>query len=164
MPNTLAISSRIVEDLYREALALSDDVRASFALSDQLERPQRAAIKTGDRRADPARLAYSREGLRTTTRMMHAIAWLLNHRAYFMAQMSEAQLRRHGRLSPDLLASVQADTPLLAPDIARLVERTCSFYERLLRLDEDWRLSQPETAPASAIERLRQRIENRLAS
>jgi len=47
-------------------------------------------------------------------------------------------------------------------EIADLVETTQRFYERLLRLDSRWRLS-GEVQP-SAIERLRERLERRLAS
>lgn len=148
------ISPRIVEALYCEALVLSDDVRAAFTLPGQYER--RAPEQ------DLGRIALSSEGLRTTTRMMHAIAWLLNHRAFFRGEIDETQLRRHGRLSPDMRRSDPAQTALLARPTAQLVEGTRRFYERLLRLDEAWRLSTP-VAP-SAIERLRERIEGRLAS
>jgi regulator of CtrA degradation len=81
-----------VEGLYCEALVLSDEVRAAFDLSGRIE-------DTGTH--EDARIALSCEALRTTTRMMHAVAWLLNHRAYFMGELSEFQLRRYGRLAPD---------------------------------------------------------------
>ena len=153
MCDPVTINSRIVEALYCEALALSDDVRAAFTLSGQYERA------TTDE--DLARVALSSEGLRTTTRMMHAIAWLLNHRAYFMGEISEFQLRRHGRLSHELCRSDPQQVARLDPEIARLVETTRCFYQRLLRLDQNWRLNNP--AATSPIENLRQRIEERLA-
>jgi regulator of CtrA degradation len=148
------ISPRILEALYCEALVLSDEVRGAFTLSCRIERI--------NREEDLARIALSSEGLRTTTRMMHAIAWLLNHRAYFLGEINEAQLRRHGRLSPDMRQSDPVQTALLDGATAQLVDMTRRFYERLLRLDEAWRLAAP-VAP-SAIERLRERIEGRLAS
>src|SRR3546814_5443090 len=94
MCNPVTINPRILDALYCEALALSDEVRAAFTLSGQFKR---AAADE-----DLSRVALSSEGLRTTTRMMHAIAWLLNHRAYFMGEISEFQLRRHSRLSPEM--------------------------------------------------------------
>ena len=154
MSEPAAINPRIIEALYCEAILLSDEVRNVFALSGQLERPG-----AGE---DLARLALSSEGLRTTTRMMHAIAWLLNHRAYFMGEISEAQLRHYGRLSAGTRASDPAQLAQLTPETAALVEATRRFYDRLLRLDHSWQLSghgQP-----SAIQRLRERIEQRLAS
>ena len=75
MAQTASINPRIIEGLYCEALVLSDEVRACFDLSGRTD--EAAADE------DLARVALSCEALRTTTRMMHAIAWLLNHRAYF---------------------------------------------------------------------------------
>lgn len=153
MCEPVAINPRIVDALYCEALVLSDEVRDAFTLSGRLER--------AGRDEDLARIALSSEGLRTTTRMMHAIAWLLNHRAYFMGEISEYQLRHHGRLSPDMRQCDPEQLVLLEPEIVRLVESTQRFYNRLLRLDREWRLT--GQGRSSAIERLRRRIEQRLA-
>jgi len=92
MANPADISPTIVETLYRDALDLSDEARAAFDMSGRLD------IVGADE--ELSRVALSCEALRTTTRMMHAIAWLLNHRAFFAGEMSEFQLRRHGRLPP----------------------------------------------------------------
>ena len=154
MVETLTISPRIIEALYCEALVLSDEVRAAFTLSGRLE------VAGADE--DLTRAALSSEGLRTTTRMMHAIAWLLNHRAYFMGEISEIQLRRHGRLNPDRRSHDPGEVARLDPPIRDLVAATQRFYGRLLRLDHAWRLSGEVPAP-SAIQRLRDRIEQRLA-
>ncbi|MCJ2187974.1 DUF1465 family protein [Novosphingobium beihaiensis] len=149
-----AINPRIVEALYEEAIALADEVRHAFTLSGRLE--------TADSGEDLARVALSSEGLRTTTRMMQAIAWLLNHRAYFMGEINELQFHRHGRLPPDMRTSDPAQTALLAPAIVDLVESTRDFYARLLRLDSSWRPAGP--GQPSPLERLREQLEQRLAS
>ncbi|MBF7010409.1 DUF1465 family protein [Novosphingobium resinovorum] len=149
MSKPATINPRIVEALYCEALVLSDEVRAAFTLSGRID-------------GDPGRVALSSEGLRTTTRMMHAIAWLLNHRAYFIGEISDLQLRRHGRLSPAMRQSDPAHALLLEPATARLVEATRLFYDRLLRLDQFWRLTTP--AAFGAIEQLRERIEGEVAT
>ncbi|WP_232492981.1 DUF1465 family protein [Novosphingobium kaempferiae] len=153
MSKPATINPRIVEALYCEALVLSDEVRCAFTLSGRLER---MAID-----GDSGRIALSSEGLRTTTRMMHAIAWLLNHRAFFLGEISDLQLRRHGRLSPAMRQSDPAHAALLEPATAQLVEATRRFYERLLRLDQSWRLTSP--AATGAIARLRERVEGRVA-
>lgn len=150
----VTISQHIVEALYCEALVLSDEVRHAFTP------PGRHPAPAGN--ADLARLARSSEGLRTTTRMMHAITWLLNHRAYFTGQIDDREIRRRGGLSADMYLCEPAQMTLLDPETSRLVEATCRFYERLLRLDRAWRLS--GTAAPRAVERLRERIEERLAS
>jgi regulator of CtrA degradation len=153
MSDPATINPRIIEALYSEALVLSDEVRNAFTLSGRLER-------TG-LDEDLARIALSSEGLRTTSRMMHAIAWLLNHRAYFMGEISALQLHNHGRLAMDRTRSEPDQLALLDPAIARLIETTRHFYERLLRLDHAWRMSRD--ANSSAVRRLHERIEQRLA-
>ena len=148
MNQTNNINPRIVDGLYCEALVLSDEVRAAFDLSGRIE-------ETGCDE-DAARIALSCEALRTTTRMMHAVAWLLNHRAYFMGELSEFQLRRYGRLAPDFPAADPDRMTLLGPDIRALIAATEGFYSRLLRIDRTWR----ETAAGTprAIDQLRARL------
>jgi regulator of CtrA degradation len=146
------ISARIVETLYSEALVLSDQVRAAFSLSGR--------IAPGETEEDLARVAHSSEGLRTTTRMMHAVAWLLNHRAFLMGELTEFQLRRYGKLAPDPRQSDPQHLALLDPEVRALVAQTARFHARLRRLDETWRRG--AAAHAGAIERLRARIETRV--
>lgn len=153
MSNPATINPRIIEALYCEALVLSDEVRNAFTLSGRLER--------AGQDEDLARIALSSEGLRTTSRMMHAIAWLLNHRAYFMGEISEMQLRNHGKLALDMTRTDPDHVAMLDPVTARLIETTRGFYERLLRLDRTWRLD--TGGHPSAIQRLHERIERRLA-
>ena len=156
MGQAVTINSRIVEGLYCEALVLSDEVRHAFSLSGRVEQPGDSADE------DRARIAMSSEGLRTTTRMMHAVAWLLNHRAHLLGELSEFQLRRHGRLSPDMRRFEPDHHALLPVEVRALIDATLRFYDRLLRLDRIWR--QAEEDSAGAIARLRERLEGRLAS
>ena len=154
MPEPATINPRIIEGLYCEALVLSDEVRHRFALSGRME-------QAGEDE-DLARIALSCEGLRTTTRMMHAIAWLLNHRAYFMGELSEFQLRRYGRLAPDPQSTDPDRFSLLDADTRELIATTERFHARLTRLDRGWR--QRETEGPGAIARLRERIGQSMAS
>jgi regulator of CtrA degradation len=149
MAQTATINPRIIDGLYCEALVLSDEVRAAFALSGRFDR--------GEVEEDLARVALSCEGLRTTTRMMHAIAWLLNRRAYLNGELSDFQLRRHGRLSAVPGRSDPEQAALLDLQTRQLIAATERFYERLLRLDAGWREAEP-MAPPGAIARLRARM------
>lgn len=142
------LSPTIVETLYCEALILADEARDAFDLSGRL------TMAAEDE--DLGRVALSCEALRTTTRMMHALAWLLNQRAYFHGELSEFQLRRHGRLPPAQVDSDPAQTAMLPPHIADVVERTRRFYARITRLDNAWR-DRFAMQPA-AIHRLRDRL------
>jgi regulator of CtrA degradation len=147
------LSPTIVDALYNEALMLADEARAAFDLSGRLT--------TASVDEDLARIALSCEALRTTTRMMHAIAWLLNQRAYFAGELSEFQLRRHGRLPPPQPEASPDQLALLGPEIASLIERTRRFYARIERLDGAWR-TRFAMHPA-AIHRLRERLGSAVA-
>lgn len=148
MPEPADLSPTIIEALYCEALELADEARGAFDLSGRLD----AAIEE----EDAARIALSCEALRTTTRMMHAIAWLLNQRAFFAGELSEFQLRRHGRLPPAQAADQASPAPPLPAELTELVERTRRFYARIERLDRAWR-DRFAMQPA-AVHRLRQRL------
>ena len=154
MGKPASINPRIIEGLYCEALVLSDDVRAAFALSGRIDAAGEAAGA-----ADEARIALSCEALRTTTRMMHALAWLLNHRAYFSGELSEFQLHRYGKLTdfpeaePERLALIDGPT-------RALVTATERFHARLKRLDNGWR--ERAADEPSAITALRQRLGQQL--
>ena len=144
----------IVDALYSEALGLADEARAAFDLSGR--------ITATSEDADLARIALSCEALRTTTRMMHAIAWLLNQRAYFCGEISEFQLRHHGRLPPSQPESKPAQLAMLGPDTQELILRTERFHARIARLDKAWR--DRFAMHPSAIHRLRDRIGRELGA
>ncbi len=138
------INQPIIETLYCEALVLADEVRTAFDL---------APARAGDE--DLVRIALSVEGLRTTTRMMHVLAWLLNHRAYFSGELSEFQLRRSGMLPPDRPADPE-QLVLLESTTCDLIAETEAFHGRIARLDAAWR-DRFAVRPA-AVQRLRERL------
>lgn len=148
MSATANINARIIEALYIQGLMLSDEVRAAFDLSN----------RTAADEIDAERVALSCEALRTTTRMMHSVAWLINHRAYFRNEISEFQLRRHGRIAINLPQAAPERLALLSADVQDLIGQTERFYERLVRLDTGWRERQAEPGAVPAIQRLRERL------
>lgn len=148
MSQPITINPRIIEGLYSEAIILSDEVRSAFNLSGRLDDTAHCG--------DATRVALSCEALRTTTRMMHALAWLLNHRAFFAGELSEFQLRRHGRLAPDFPVGDNERLMLLGPEIRSLIGATERFYARLVRIDQGWREREPGLP--SAIASLRERL------
>ncbi len=146
MASPASINPRIIEGLYCEALVLSDEVRSAFALSGRLD---------GQEADDEATVALSCEALRTTTRMMHAVAWLLNHRAFFAGELSEFQLRRYGKLA-DFPEAEAHRLSLIEGETRALIQATERFHARLKRLDNGWRERDP--AAPSAISALRERL------
>ena len=137
------INPRIVDALYCDALVLADELRTRFG----------GDFSIGEDCA--ARVALSCEGLRATTRTMHCLAWLLNHRAFFAGEISEFQLRRHGRLPA---RSALGDVALVPEDAARLVRMSERLFTRIERLETAWRRGNTGPGEESAIERLRQRL------
>ncbi len=140
------INQPIIQALYEEALLLADEVRAAFDLH---------PVRDTGEAADLARLAMSVEGLRTTTRMMHVLAWLLNYRAFFAGDLTEFQLRRHSRLPPDRVPEAD-NLERLGPQTRARIASSVRLHSRVTRLDQAWR-ARFEMQPA-AIHRLQQRL------
>lgn len=152
MPLMPSLNPRIVEALYAEALGLAESVRIRF---ERLRRDVASATYPEDDE-DLRRVQISCEALRTTTRVMHCLAWLLNHRAHFAGELSELQLRRHGRLIANFPAS-EADVVATLPDDVRgLVLGSERLYQRIQRLEQSWRTT--GLSGESAVRRLRERL------
>lgn len=149
MTHTTNLSRPIVEALYSEALVLADEVRAVFA---------RTAHEPEVGEDTMARLALSTEGLKTTTRMMHILAWLLNQRAFFSGELSEEQVRLHGTLPADRPADEKA-LHVLEPATRDLISESEQLHKRIARLDAAWRSGFEMASPARAIH---SRLERRL--
>ncbi|WP_353230600.1 DUF1465 family protein [Novosphingobium sp.] len=154
------INPRVIEALYTEALVLADAARSRF---DQLR--SRAGDQSHGHGLATAAAAepdhvhmveVTCEALRTTTRVMHCLAWLLNHRAWLAGQISTVQLRRHGRLISHFPASDASIVSRLPADLADLVAQSERLYARIQRLELAWRDN--GAAAAGAIERLRERL------
>eukprot|EP01037_Dinobryon_pediforme_P030526 gene30526-34640_t len=77
----LRMQRRVIDTLYIDAMVLADEARSYF---DEGGRADRETL-------DPmARVVFSCESLKVTTRLMHVIAWLLTQRA---AEAGEILLR-----------------------------------------------------------------------
>ena len=119
------IRRQVVEELYEETLVLADEARTVF---------DQRARDTKERAQDAGRIALSIEGLRTTTRLMNLLAWLLNQRAFFAGELSETQVKRCGSLAADRRSDPlqMAELELATRALIRESER---LYARARRLD-----------------------------
>ncbi len=147
-----SLNPRIVEAFYIEALCLADNVRARF---ERLRHGMVANDSAADAE-DLHRVQISCEALRTTTRVMHCLAWLLNHRAHFAGELSELQLRRHGRLIANFPESEADVVATLPDDVRELVIESERLYQRIQRLEQSWRTA--GLSGESAVRRLRERL------
>ncbi len=131
-----AMTARLIDSLYVEAMVLADEARAYF---DDRERSDRAAL------GPEARVSFACESLRVTTRLMHVIAWLLTRRAEeageIDADAGAAPERRLGAANPSEPSAVA-----LLPEGARaIIAASIDLYARVARLDGEL----DEDAPAS---------------
>ena len=137
MRGTTDITALIAEELYCEANLLADEVRSVFA-------PAVSDLMPVDL---PLRRALECEGLKTTTRIMHVLAWLLNRRAFLSGQMSEHQWERHTHLPPDRPPSTEM-MDLLDLPTRSLVAETQRLHTRVGRLDREYRARRSFAKPS----------------
>ena len=123
--NDTQITRAVIEEFYSEALLLADEARAVFDL--------KASEIDGIER-DEVGIALSIEGLKTTTRIMHVLAWLLNQRAWIEGELSERQMRNFGALPKDR-PSDEAMMRQLLPETRALIRDTERLHARAARLD-----------------------------
>jgi regulator of CtrA degradation len=120
---------RLTEQLYREAMQLAEDARTYFDHVGQWDR----------KRLEPMdRVLFSCESLKVTTRLMHAISWLLVRKAVQASEMDESEARLPERRLGRATMTVADDLPRLKslpPMAQRLVIRSQDLYSRLQRLE-----------------------------
>ncbi|MEG3177469.1 DUF1465 family protein [Sphingomonas sp. RB3P16] len=121
------MTRRVIDTLYIDAMLLADETRSYF---DEGGRVEREAL-------DPiARVAFSCESLKVTTRLMHIIAWLLTQRAVDAGEMGPGDALDPSRR---LGAAPVSDHSALAqmPETARtLITASIDLHRRVAMLDQ----------------------------
>lgn len=142
----MRVHRRLVDSLYVEAMLLADEARSYF---DEGGRREREAL-------DPmARVSFSCESLKVTTRLMHVIAWLLTQRAIEAGEMTAREaLEPSRRLGAPPVTDAEALAAM--PTQAQvLIATSIDLYRRAARLDAMQALAEPVPSPArSMLERL----------
>jgi regulator of CtrA degradation len=136
------MTPKLIDSLYTEAMLLADEARAYF---DRQGREERMKL-------DPlARVGFSCESLKVTTRLMHVIAWLLTQRAVEAGELTLGQARTPARR---LGEAAESDPLLLArlPEAAlALVHASQELYARVKRLEEGSVEAEPQPSPARTL-------------
>lgn len=139
------LQRRLIDSLYVEAMVLADEARAYF---DEGGRADRDAL-------DPmARVGFSCESLKVTTRLMHVIAWLLTQRAVAAGEIAPREARDPSRRlgnEPLSDAAVLLSLPSRAQD---LVQASIDLFRRTARLDEAEDVTVTDSPARSMLERL----------
>ena len=134
------MSRKLVDSLYVEAMVMADEARAYFDSQGDLDRDSLEIM---------ARVSFSCESLKVTTRLMHIIAWLLTQRAIHNGEL------RGAKSDPEVVARF--------PFAARaLIDASQDLYDRVARLQNSLgtgRGGMPHV-PASPARQLLHRLES----
>jgi regulator of CtrA degradation len=140
------IHRKLIDTLYIDAMVLADEARGYFDQGGKADRDQ----------LDPmARVSFSCESLKVTTRLMHVIAWLLTQRAVDSGEMAPRDaLDPSRRLGPAPVSEKEAVQAM--PQAAQaLIDSSAELYRRVARLDQAQAANDVADSPArSMLERL----------
>lgn len=145
--STRPVQRAQVENLYVEAMLLADEAHAAFAA-----RRDCAAVQ------DDAflRVAEACEALKTTTRLMHIIAWLLHHRAMIAGDPGAGPDDSAARIGDPVAADWDVCAGFDA-SMQRIVKASERLFERIVQIEGGWQ--KPAVTP---VQNLLARIEARL--
>jgi regulator of CtrA degradation len=136
------MTSKLIDSLYVEAMLLADEARSYF---DRNGREDRLALEP------MARVGFSCESLKVTTRLMHIIAWLLTQRAVEAGELSPSQARVPARRLGDAAESDPTALDRLPAGALGLVRASQELYARVRRLDEGSGHAEPQSSPALSL-------------
>ncbi|MEO5866871.1 MAG: DUF1465 family protein [Sphingomonas sp.] len=140
------IHRRLIDTLYVDAMVLADEARGYFDEGGRVDRE----------RLDPlARVSFSCESLKVTTRLMHVIAWLLTQRAVQAGELAARDaLDPSRRLGPAPLSDAAATAAM--PKTARaLIESSMELHRRVAIIDDAQAGTRP---PSRAVRSLQERL------
>ena len=134
----VAMRRAVVEGLYVDAMLLADEAQALFvAVRDGDALPPNASGDVSDEAAALWRIGVACESLKTTTRLMHIIAWLLHRRAMIAgdpgARAGDSAARIGEPVAADWGVCVRFETPL-----RRIVAASERLFERIAALEAGW--------------------------
>ena len=136
------MTPKLIDSLYVEAMVLADEARSYF---DREGRDDRLGL-------DPiARVGFSCESLKVTTRLMQVIAWLLTQRAVEAGELSPSQARTPSRRLGEAAESDPGAIEKLPERAAGLVQASQELYARVRRLDEGSAHLEPQSSPARSL-------------
>ena len=118
---------RLIDTLYVESMLLADEARGYF---DDAGRADRDALEP------LARVTFSCESMKVTTRLMHVIAWLLTQRAVLAGELLPSDALHPSRRLGESPETDEAALALL-PDTAKLlVVASTDLHSRVARFDK----------------------------
>ena len=117
-----------VENLYVEAMVLADEAHAAFAAQRDL----------GSVRGDALlQVSLACESLKTTTRLMHIIAWLLHRRAMIAGDPFAGPNDSAARIGEPVAADWDVCARFEEP-LRRIVKASERLFERIAKIEAGW--------------------------
>lgn len=118
---------------------LADDARSYF---DDGGRAEREALEP------MARVTFSCESLKVTTRLMHVIAWLLTQRAVLAGELRARDALDPSRRLGDAPVSDPVTVRALPEQARAMVAASMDLHRRVARLDDAQAADLPDVSPA----------------
>lgn len=136
-----AVQRRLRDRLYADAMLLADEARSYF---DEVGREESAEL-------DPfTRVRFSCESLKVTTRLLHAVSWLLTRRAVEAGELAAAEARLPSRRLGSAPEMDEEAFALMPERAQALITASAELYRRVERLDRA--LDEEVASPARAIQ------------
>ena len=117
-----------VENLYVEAMLLADEAHAAFAAQRDLGALGGDAL---------SQIGLACESLKTTTRLMHIIAWLLHRRAMIAGDPGAGAGDSAARIGEPVAADWEVCARFATP-LRRIVAASERLFERIAALEAGW--------------------------
>ncbi|MBA3940924.1 MAG: DUF1465 domain-containing protein [Sphingopyxis sp.] len=140
-----------VENLYVEAMLIADEAHAAFAAERDLGR-----VGGEGARDSLLQIGLACESLKTTTRLMHIIAWLLHHRAMIAGDPGAKPGDSAARIGEPVAADWSICDRFAAP-VQRVIGASERLFERIARIEAGW-----DTPPVTPVQQLFAQLQARL--
>ena len=121
-----------VENLYVEAMVLADEAHTAFASARDL-----GVVGEGGKRDSLLQIGLACESLKTTTRLMHIIAWLLHRRAMIAGDPGAGPNDSAARIGEPVVADWALCLQFESP-VRRIIAASERLFERIAVLEAKW--------------------------
>ena len=137
------VQRHLHDALYVEAMLLADEARGYFDDGSRIEREALPPM---------ARVAFSCESLKVTTRLMHVIAWLLTQRAVASGELRPREALDPARRLGVAPVSEPESIAAMPPGARRLIDASIDLHRRVARLDTAQERDMAAVSPARSMQ------------
>lgn len=136
-----AVTAKVINALYIEAMVLADEARAYFDLHSRDSRNQMTPLQ---------RVGFSCESLKVTTRLMHIVAWLLTQRA--LAENAPPIETPSSQRLGSVAQSEASAIAQLPEEAQQLISASIELYGRVKWLEDQLITDNAPLSPARSLQ------------